>query len=885
MLARSLPLLLAAASLAAPVPAPAAELPHPREVFGFEPGADYEIADYAQMREYYERLDAASDRVKLVEIGRSAQGRPLLLLFISSEENLARLEEWRGISETLARARVPPEQARALADRGRAIVWIDGGMHATERAHAQMTPLLAWKVASEETEEMRRIRDRVVLLLMPVMNPDGLDIVADWYRRNKDTPFADTAPPELYHPYVGHDNNRDWYMILQPESQAVSRVLYEQWYPQIVYNHHQSGPPWTRIFIPPFADPVNPRIPAEVITGVNLVGQAMHHRFALEDKDGVISRVVFSMWWNGGGRTAPYFHNMVGILSETGHPSPTPKFYDPEKRPETISLYGGRRAGTVSAREPSIYYPRPWKGGWLHFRDAIDYMITASMATLDLAARRPEDWLWGIYKMGRDSIRAGEAGSPAGWVVPVEQWDPGEAAELVDALRRGGVEALRADAPFEAGGQRYPAGSWVIPSAQAFRPYALDLLEEQHYPDRRLYEGGPPEPPYDLAGWTLPIQMGVRVDRIDAPFDVSGSPVDRASPPPVLAPGPSRWGYAVSPRANAATRAAVRLLQDGATVSRAAAGFSAAGTEWEPGTFVIEGREPGALAELVAAHGLHAGALDARPPVELQLLHLPRVGLYRSWDPSIDEGWTRWLLEQYAVPLETLRDEDLRGGDLSRFDAIVLPDQDADELLNGHPPGTMPEPYVGGVGLEGALQLERYARAGGTLVALDGAADFAIRQFGLPVRDVVDGLPREDFFIPGSLIAIEPDPGHPLAYGMPATGAAFFVRSRAFEAVKPAEAGERKAPPQAVEVAVRYAPEKLLLSGWALGEKRLAGKAAVMRARLGDGEVVLIGFRSQFRGQPRGTFKLLFDALLGATVEGKGWRALEAPTATADGRP
>jgi hypothetical protein len=357
-------LLLAATAL----PLRGQELPHPRDVFGFEPGDDYEIADYGQMREYYERLDAASERVKLVEIGRSASGRPLLLLFISSEQNMARLEEWRGISETLARARVEPEQARALADRGRAVVWIDGGMHATERAHAQMTPLLAHRVASEESEEMRRIRERVVLLLMPVMNPDGLEIVSSWYRRNLGTPFENTSPPELYHPYVGHDNNRDWYMILQPESQAVSRVLYEEWYPQIVYNHHQTGPRWTRIFIPPFADPVNPRIPAGVITGVNLVGQAMHHRFALEGKDGVISRVVFSMWWNGGGRTAPYFHNMIGILSETSHASPTPEFYDPETRPETISLYGGRRSGAVSARQPSIYYPKPWPGGWLHFR-------------------------------------------------------------------------------------------------------------------------------------------------------------------------------------------------------------------------------------------------------------------------------------------------------------------------------------------------------------------------------------------------------------------------------------------------------------------------------------------------------------------------------------
>ena len=430
----------------------------------------------------------------MVEIGKSALGEPLLLLFISSEANLARLDEWRETSEKLARARVSEEEARLLAKQGRAIVWIDGGMHATERAHAQMTSRLAHEVATEETEEMRRIRDDVVLLLMPVMNPDGLKIVADWYEKNLGSPFETTNPPELYHTYVGHDNNRDWYMILQPESQAVSEVIYNQWYPQIVYNHHQTGPRWTRMFIPPFADPVNPLIPPEVITGVNLVGQAMHHRFALADMDGVISRVVFSMWWNGGGRTSPYFHNMIGILSETSHPSPTPKFYDPEKRPETISL--GRRAGSVSARQPSIYYPKPWGGGWLHFRDAIDYMITASMATLDLASKRREEFLYGIYKMGSDAIEAGLAeGGPFAYVIPPSSGTRARQSSSSTPCGAAASKIEQAEKGFMADGKSYPAGSFVIPAAQPFRAYLLDMMEEQEYPERRLYEGGPPELP------------------------------------------------------------------------------------------------------------------------------------------------------------------------------------------------------------------------------------------------------------------------------------------------------------------------------------------------------------------------------------------------------
>ncbi len=875
----ALPLALTIALVLFASPALAGDVPRPRDVFGFEPGADYKIADYDQMREYYAKLDAASDRVRMIEIGQSALGKPLLLLFISSEANLARLEEWRETSEQLARARVSEEEARQLATQGRAIVWIDGGMHATERAHAQMTSLLAHKIATEETAEMRRVRDDVVTLLMPVMNPDGLKIVADWYRRNLGSPFETTNPPELYHTYVGHDNNRDWYMILQPESQAVSEVLYHQWYPQIVYNHHQTGPRWTRIFIPPFADPVNPLIPAEVITGVNLVGQAMHHRFAMADMDGAISRVVFSMWWNGGGRTAPYFHNMIGILSETSHPSPTPRFYDPEKRPEFISLYGGRRAGSISASQPSIYYPKPWPGGWLHLRDAIDYMITASMATLDLASKRREEFLYGIYKMGSDAIEAGKAeGGPFAYVIPPEQWDPGEAVELINALRRGGIEIERAESGFLADGKSFPAGSFVIRAAQPFRAYLLDMMEEQQYPDRRLFEGGPPEPPYDLAGWTLPVQMGIGVDRIDGEFDFEGAVVDRAPRPSTPPPGKAGFGYAISARENAGVRAAVELLKAGVTVSRAAAPFGAGEAELGAGTFVAETSDANAVAKLVEALGVSLRPLQTRPDVQLQLLRLPKVAMYKSYVPSIDEGWTRWLLDQYQIPVATLHDENLQRGDLSAFDVIVLPHQSPERILNGHATGTMPEEYTGGVGLDGALHLKLFAERGGTIVALDGASDFAIAQFGLPVKNVVAGVDQEKFFVPGSLIAIESESSHPLAYGMPESGAAFFVSSRAFDVVEPAESGDHKGAPQPVEIAVRYAKEDLLLSGWALGEKQhLGSKGAVVRVRLGAGEVVLVGFRSQFRGQPRGTFKILFNALLGATVEGKGWLEPVAP--------
>ena len=840
-----------------------AQVPHPRDVFGFTPGDDHQIATYDQMLEYYRRLDEASDRVVMREIGTSALGKPMLLLFISSEENLERLDHWRDISARLARARIPEEEADRLAAEGRAIVWIDGGMHATERAHAQMTSLLAHKVVTEETPEMRDIRENVILLLMPVINPDGLDIVANWYIRNRGTPFETTGPPELYQHYVGHDNNRDWYMILQPESQVAARVIYEEWYPQIVYNHHQTSPRWTRIFTPPFADPINPDIPAGVISGVNLVGNAMINRFMEEGKDGVVSRLTFDMWWNGGMRTAPYYHNMIGILTETAHPSPTPEYYPPEQLPATV---GGRRSGDIPTDRPSMYYPAPWKGGWLRFRDAIDYMITASMAVLDIGASRRQEWLSGIYRLGRDAIERGEAGKPYAYVIPAQQWDSGEARELVNVLRRGGVEVLRATADFTAGGRQFRAGDWIAPAGQAFRAHLVNLMEPQVYPERRMYEGGPPEPPYDLAGWTLPIQMGVEVVRLDEPATIPGEPIDRAEIRPGSVSGTATFGWAIDRSDNSAVHAVNRLLKSGDRVHWAAASFG----QHTAGTIVVEAGNGTAdrVRQLATELGIEAVGLGARPDVELQTLRTPRIAMYKSWVPNMDEGWTRWLLEQYEFDLTNVTDSDIRGGDLSSYDVIILPSDDPQSMMLGHPPGTMPEEYTGGLGVEGASVLKRYVEGGGRVVALDEASGFAIDQFGLPVRDAVRGAAESEFFIPGSLIAIRNDTTHRLAHGLQEAGAAFFVDSRSFDIVEPASANERSAPEPPVEVVTHYASEDLVLSGWALGEQDyLAGRAAVVRAGLGAGDVVLIGFRSQMRAQPRNTFKLLFNALHGAAVE------------------
>lgn len=845
------------------------QVPKPSDVFGFEVGADYKLATYDQMLEYYDRLAEASDRVELITIGQSSMGRPMKLFFISSEENIANLDRYREISEKMARARISEQEARKLADEGKAVVWIDGGMHATELAHGQMTSELAWRIATEETPEMQKIRDRVITMIMPVMNPDGVKIVGDWYRKQLGTPFETTGPPWLYQKYVGHDNNRDWFMNNMPETYQVNEVLYHRWYPQIVYNQHQTAPSWARIFLPPFSDPVNPNIHPGVTTGVNEVGSAMSRYFALEDMPGAVSDNTYTMFWNGGGRTTPYYHNMIGILTETAHATPTPRFYDPDSMPEYI----GRG---IPADGTDIFYPDPWKGGESHFRDAVDYMITGSLAVLDHAADRKTNYLYNIYRMGRDAINKGKSGNPWAYIIPQEQWDGGEAINLVNILYRGGIEISQANDEFEAGGKEYPAGTYVIETAQAFRPFLLDMMEPQNYPTLLEYPGGPPDPPYDLAGWTLPMQMGVTADRIEKSFDYSGNAVTGLVDPEAgELDGRSNYGWALSHKPNASAKATNRLLAQGHTVY-----WTKSATEGRNGleaaSIIIErgdGTEE-AVRQLAEETGLDFTGLRDRPDTELYRLSRPKVGLYKSWQANMDEGWTRWLLQNYEFDVDTLHNKQVQEGDLSQYDAIIIPDQRPDGIMNGHEPGTMPEKYTGGVGLKGALALQEFVKGGGTLLAFDSASDFVIQQFGLPVRNAVSGLSNHSFFIPGSLIRASVSNDHPMAYGMQPEAAASFSHSRAFSVIKIDREGEggkediKKAPEPPIDVPVRYAEDDLLMSGWAMGEKRyLGGKPAMMNIGYGEGNIVLYGFRPQFRGQPRGTYKLIFNPLFMSTME------------------
>ena len=783
--------------------ASARSVPTPESVFGFAPGADYHLADFEQMTKYFHALAAASPRVKLEDIGPSGYGRQMFLAIISSEANIRALDHYKSIVQQLASGKIDEATARKFSEEGKAIVWIDGGLHATEVAGAQQSPAIAYRVATEESPEMQRIRDNVILVLCPVINPDGLDIVAHWYDKNVNTPYELAPVPRLWNKYVGHDNNRDWYMFNQVESRDVAKELYKEWFPQIVYNQHQSGPFPSRIFVPPFDDPMNPNIPAEVVRGVNLVGDAMTRRFTTKNEPGAVSRMEFDMWWNGGMRTAPYYHNMIGILTETAlFDYATPGYYPPQSLPKTFS-------NGISTSEPSMYYPDPWRGGWWHLKDAVNYMITGDMAVLDIAARRKDQWLFDFWQMCHDEIALGEKGGPFAYVVPQEQHDATATGDMLFSLQMGGVEIRKATQAFTANGKEYSAGTMVMPAAQPFRPYLIDLMEPQHYPDLRLYPGGPPKRPYDMAGWTLPLQMGVDVVRVDQP---------------------------------------TQIATEAATVDEPAHHFA--------------------------------------PPAGTKI---GRVGIYDSWEANMDAGWTRWLLDRYGISYADLHDADFRAGNLrEKFDVIILPQQNEEGMLHGWQPGTRrafgggepvtqrPE-YVGGLGLEGVAALEQFAKAGGRIVAFDSASELLIQEFGLPVRNVLANVSSSQFYAPGSLLRIDVDPDLPETRGMEKQSVAFFVNSQAFEvwdAKAPAGpprftgSDERKKDPftelgehDGIRILAIYPKSNPLLSGWLMGEKRVEGKVAAVSVPFGEGRIVLIGFRCQFRGQPENTFPLLFNSL------------------------
>ncbi|HEV2672392.1 MAG TPA: M14 metallopeptidase family protein [Gemmatimonadales bacterium] len=816
------PLLILAVLQSASPPAP------PSARLGFEPGADSVLADWTQVSGYMNGLAQQSRFVHVDTLGRTTEGRPFLLMTITSPANQARLAEIKRAQALLADPRRLGDSAFAAIRKTQpAVILISNNIHSTEIASSQMGMTLAYRLATDP--ELTRLLDSVVVLMIPSMNPDGLDTVVSWYRRYKGTRYEGGPLPWLYHKYVGHDNNRDWFMVTQAETRLVTRMLYTEWFPEVVYDVHQMGASGVRLFVPPFTDPVNPNLDPALVAAMNLVGAQMASALYDAGATGVAHQLTYDLWWHGGFRSTPTRHNMVGILTEAA----------------STRLGSPITLAPDSVRQPmrGVNQPAQWPGGTWHLGDIVRYELIASEALVHLASRDRLTFIDRFVGLGRRAVEAGLAGSPFAYVLPPDQRDPEAWSTLANVLRIGGVEVRRAAEPFTADGRSYPAGSLVVPMAQPYRAHAKDLLEPQQYTpvnDR---------PPYDVAGWTLPYTMGVRADVVNQPFSANLVNVDSVVPTPGKIQG-SGEVFVLRNRTNAESRAVAQLLAAGQSVT--VLGDS----------LIVRGpRARAILTEQAARHGFNVTAVRAAPAGGRTLQRLPRIGLYQPWTGNIDEGWTRWLFEQYGISYTTLHDSDLKKGGLrQRFDVLVLPDAEETALVRGIDSTRIPLQYAGGMGETGANAVSEFVRGGGTLVCLDGSSNFAIAHLNLPVVNVLAGEASGPqvlrFYAPGSIFGVllgrvEGGSRSPITVGLPDSLQIYFENSAAFSVSGSARA-------------LATYPPKPLRSGYARYQERLEGKAALVEIPVGSrgGRVILFGFRPLFRGQTHGTFKLLFNAVL-----------------------
>jgi Zinc carboxypeptidase len=736
------------------------DVPAPEDVLGFRPGDDRRLAGWASVVNYFSRLDAASDRVKFEELGRTTMNAPFVMATISAPETLARLDEYRRMQEQLADPRKlgPSADARAarLIARGKTVVLITCGIHSTEVGSYLSSMLIAHRLASSNEPEVQEILRNTIVLLVPSLNPDGVDIVKNWYDKTLGTPYEGTDPPVLYHKYVGHDDNRDWYAFTQVETQLTVDRIHNVWHPQIVHDIHQQGQYGSRLFLPPYMQPVEPNVPRPIVEGYTELGNSMARELRAAGFQGITTNSTYDAWTPA--RAYSHYHGGVRILSETASAKLA--------TPVTVKFeeLRARDDGYDPQKESENFGPL-WRGGEWRLRDITSYMTSAAFSLMRHAAANRAAWLRRFYEIGKEAVRPRRKGELWGYKLSPSSKNY---LFLVQALYKGGVEINGCRSGTRKG---TPVVSQYVKLAQPYGSFAKALLERQSYPNLRD-SSGRPIPPYDVTAHTLSLMTDVEVTPVYAPFRCQEFDFCDDSQLPT---------------------------------------YSSAS----------------------------------------------RVALYKSHVPSMDEGWTRWIFEQYGQKYVSLEDQELRAGALrGKYDAVIIPDQSPRAIMNGHKPGTMPAELTGGLGAEGVRALREFVEQGGTLICLNKASDFAIEQLSLPVRDVTEGLKETEFYVPGSILRTELDTTHPLAAGMPAESIAWAEDSPAFEIKSDPLALPR------VRIIARYPRNSNpLLSGWLLGDERIRGKAALVEVGLGRGRVYLFGFRPQYRAQSLATYPLLFNAI------------------------
>ncbi len=836
-----------------------ASVPSPQEILGFKVGEDFKLANWNQILGYFDKLASSSAKIKVINLGQSTMGRRFIMAVISSASNLTKLEEIKEIQKKLHDPRyLSPGEKEELARRGKAVILISCSIHSTEIAASQMSLELAYRLASEESPEIQNILEETVLLLFPSTNPDGIDLVSDWYSKHLGTPYEASPMPWLYHYYVGHDNNRDWFMLTQKETQLVTKVLYKEWFPLLVYDVHQMGSHGARFFIPPYDDPVNPNLDPLLLRELHLLLAKAAVDLTREGKSGIATNVIFDTWYNSAHRAAPLRHNVFGILSEAASANlASPIFI----RKNEIQMRG---EGIETSGAQSNYL-EPWPGGWWRIRDIIDYEEITALSLLKTIAQNKEKYLSNFRLFAERQIEKGKTEPPFAYLVPLDQRDLPTASKLLQILHDGGAEIYEAERSFIADETNYPANTFIIPLAQPYRAFIKDLMERKAYPMMTTREGTP-DLPYDEASWTLPLQMGVKAIQVTNPFQAEMKQLSKIDRPQTKFAGKGSNYFFLSNQANNDSILLNRLHKKGVKIHFSEKSFDHEGKIFPAGTIILDGGQvtQPALSALAKDLGLNIFQSKTKPEAKLFPLLQPKIGLYQSWIANSDEGWLRWVLEQFEFPFNSIHNEEIKAGNLENsYTHIILPSMSTSTLIEGRKEGETPPQYAGGIGQEGISSFENFVHKGGKLICIGNSSDFAIQYLGLALKNLVSfPSPRERaadsstekerkerIYCPGSLLKVEINDSLPVGFGMGKEGTIFSYFSPVFAVEKGT-------------VIASYPLYNPLLSGIILNEDKLLGKAAAIECSSGAGKVILLGFNVLHRAQAHGSFKFLFNSLL-----------------------
>jgi hypothetical protein len=859
--------LLACASVAAGLVS--AQIPTPEQFFGFKIGADKKLARYDKVVEYLQKIADNSDRVRVRNLGPTTNNNPFVIVEVASGDTIKNLDHYKQLQRKLYFQGGAPTQAERddIFKNGKSVVFISNNIHSTEIGSSQMVAELVYKLATDNSPQIKRILDNTILVMEASANPDGQIMVTDWYNKYVGTPYEGGNLPYLYHPYVGHDDNRDLFLFSQKESQHTAQVLWHDWFPSIWLDEHQQGNNGARIFTMPATDPINPNVHPLVYRLNTIYGQAQAAALEAEGKTGIIYNATYTNFWQGAMAWVGWWHNEVGLLTEVASARIATPVIQRMADPNGPSVSSTGRPDDAEFRRqfenpdqplppprditPRTEYPRPWMGGTWRLKDIVDYEMIATIALLDAAAEQRETLLHQIYSINEETIAAGKRGELGfgdkqksfAILIPVAtQHDPQEVAELVDKLMLGGVEVSRATKDFVQDGELYQAGTYVIPFNQVFARYAKDLLERQTYPEVRRSPNAPAEAPYDVSAWSLGLQFGVKTVFAKTALapDLSLEKVT-AKPKFAFTAEKTANGWSFPYTGAESTVVVNRLLKEGAkvSISKTTVNVAAKPETW---TKAIAGFD------VTVKQGSNTRDLGVS-------LKAPRVGMYQSWTGNMDEGWTRWILERYEFPYTTLHNKDIQAGKLrEKFDAIILPDQRARDIIEGQSfSSTVPE-YKGGLEDKGVDALKDFVEHGGTLIALGEASNLLVDKMPLPVKELKRTLNREQHYAPGTIVNLQVDTAHPIGFGSAPDTYGFYINSPFFQLTEGFAS-------QKVSVVARYPNSGAKASGWLRGEDYMLGRAAVVAIEMNPGKVVLFGIRPQHRAQTHATLPLLFNAL------------------------